>query len=71
MDGKTETRTTLHLSVTREDKRELKIIAAERDTTISALLHEWIERERRGAERRGKSGRYGSDVGGGAAGSKE
>lgn len=46
MDGKTETRTTLHLSVTREDKRELKIIAAERDTTISALLHEWIERER-------------------------
>ena len=35
MDGKTETRTTLHLSVTREDKRELKIIAAERDTTIS------------------------------------
>ena len=53
MDGKTETRTTLHLSVTREDKRELKIIAAERDTTISALLHEWIERERR--ERRAKA----------------
>lgn len=47
MDGKTETRTTLHLSITREDKCELKIIAAERDTTISALLHEWIERERR------------------------
>lgn len=47
MDGKTGTRTTLHLSVTREDKRELKILAAERDTTISSLLHEWIERERR------------------------
>ena len=48
MDGKTETRTTLHLSVTWVDKRVLKIIAGLRDTTISALLHEWIERERRG-----------------------
>lgn len=47
MDVKTEMRTTLHLSVTREDKRELKILAADRDTTISALLHAWIERERR------------------------
>lgn len=52
MDGKSETRTTLHLSVTREDKRELKIIAAERDTTISALLHEWIERAK--AEKEGE-----------------
>lgn len=44
MQAKPEKRTTLHLSVTKDDKRELKILAAERDTSVSALLHEWIVR---------------------------
>lgn len=46
MQEKPEKRTTLHLSVTQEDKRALKMLAIERDTSASALLHEWIERER-------------------------
>lgn len=35
-------RTTLTLSVTEEDKRRLKVMAAERGTSVSALLHEWL-----------------------------
>lgn len=35
-------RTTITLSVTEEDKRRLKVMAAERGTTVSALLHEWL-----------------------------
>lgn len=43
-------RTTITLSVTEEDKRRLKVMAAERDTTVSALLHEWlVEHEAEGA----------------------
>lgn len=41
----TEKRTTLHLSITLADKVALKTMAAERDTTASALIHEWIERQ--------------------------
>lgn len=40
-----EKRTTLHLSITLADKVALKTMAAERDTTVSALIHEWIERQ--------------------------
>ena len=35
-------RTTITLSVTEEDKRRLKVMAAERGTSVSALLHEWL-----------------------------
>ena len=35
-------RTTITLSVTEEDKRALKVMAAERGTSVSALLHEWL-----------------------------
>lgn len=35
-------RTTLSLSLTIEDKKALKILAAERGTTIAAVIHEWI-----------------------------
>lgn len=35
-------RTTLSLSLTVEDKRTLKLMAAERGTTIAAIIHEWI-----------------------------
>ena len=36
-------RTKLTLSVTAEDKKRLKIIAAQREKSISAMLREWIE----------------------------
>lgn len=42
--AESEKRTTLHLSITLADKVALKTMAAERDTTVSALIHEWIER---------------------------
>ena len=43
-------RTTITLSVTEEDKRRLKVMAAERGTSVSALLHEWlVEHEVEGA----------------------
>ena len=52
MQEKSEKRTTLHLSVTQEDKRALKLLAIERDTSASALLHEWIEKAK--AEKEGE-----------------
>lgn len=39
-----EKRTTLSLSLTVSDKKALKILAAERDTTIAAIIHEWIQK---------------------------
>lgn len=36
-------RTKLTLSMTAEDKKRLKIIAAQREKSISAMLREWIE----------------------------
>lgn len=48
-DEDDERRTTLSLVV--DDKRRLKLMAAQRDTTITALVHGWIaehaEEERR------------------------
>lgn len=43
-------RTKLTLSVTYEDKTKLKIIAAKRNTSISAMLHEWIQKNEMAAE---------------------
>lgn len=37
-----EKRTTLSLSLTVSDKKKLKMMAMERDTTIAALIHGWI-----------------------------
>lgn len=37
-------RTKLTLSMTTEDKKKLKIIAAKREKSISAMLHEWVEK---------------------------
>ena len=37
-----EKRTTLSLSLTVSDKKALKMMAAERDTTIAAIIHEWV-----------------------------
>lgn len=36
-----EKRTTLSLSLTVSDKKALKMMAAERETTIAAIIHEW------------------------------
>lgn len=38
-----EKRTTLSLSLTVGDKKALKMTAAERGTTIAAIIHEWIQ----------------------------
>jgi len=43
-------RTKLTLSMTVEDKKRLKIIAAKREKSISAMLHEWIEKNAEEAE---------------------
>lgn len=37
-----EKRTTLSLSLTVSDKKALKMMAAERETTIAAIIHEWV-----------------------------
>ena len=37
-----EKRTTLSLSLTVSDKKALKMMAVEQDTTIAAIIHEWI-----------------------------
>lgn len=38
-----ERRTTLSLSLTVSDKRALKMMALERETTIAAIIHEWVQ----------------------------
>lgn len=43
-------RTTLSLSLTVADKRALKLMAAERETTIAAIIHEWIAAHSEGVE---------------------
>lgn len=40
---KEEKHTTLSLSLTVSDKKALKMMAAERETTIAAIIHEWIQ----------------------------
>ena len=38
-----EKRTTLSLSLTASDKKALKVMAAEKETTIAAIIHEWVQ----------------------------
>lgn len=38
-----EKRTTLSLSLTVGDKKALKMTALKRDTTIAAIIHEWVQ----------------------------
>ena len=38
-----EKRTTLSLSLPVSDKKALKMMAAERETTIAAIIHEWVQ----------------------------
>ena len=41
-NDKEEKRTTLSLSLTVNDKKALKFIAMENDTTIASIIHKWI-----------------------------
>lgn len=36
-------RTILSLSITVEDKKTLKMMAIEKNTTIAAIIHEWLQ----------------------------
>ena len=47
-------RTTLTISISAEDKKRLKIIAAEQGTTISAVIHKWIERNEKEGRKNGE-----------------
>lgn len=38
-----EKRTTLSLSLTVSDKKALKLMAMEQETTIAAIIHRWIQ----------------------------
>ena len=38
-----EKRTTLSLSLTVSDKKALKMMAMEQETTIAAIIHEWVQ----------------------------
>lgn len=38
-----EKRTTLSLALSVGDKKALKMMAAERETTIAAIIHEWVQ----------------------------
>ena len=42
MSADDEKRTTLSLSLTVSDKKALKMMGAERETTIAAIIHEWV-----------------------------
>ncbi len=44
----TSERTIISVSLTTEDKKAIKILAAERGTTVSGLITEWIKKEAKG-----------------------
>lgn len=37
-------RTTMQISMTVEDKRILKTVAAQKGTTVAAMVHEWAQK---------------------------
>ncbi|EPI56807.1 hypothetical protein HMPREF1572_00681 [Gardnerella vaginalis JCP7275] len=38
-----EKKTTLTLSLTVGDKKKLKVMAAQQETSIAAIIHEWVK----------------------------
>lgn len=38
-----EKKTTLTLSLTVSDKKKLKVMAAQQETSIAAIIHEWVK----------------------------
>ncbi len=47
----TNDRTVISVSLTTEDKKAIKIMAAERGTTVSGLITEWIKKETKGGKK--------------------
>lgn len=45
MTDKNNNRTVISVSISTEDKKNIKILAAEQEKTVSGLIHEWIEKE--------------------------
>ena len=52
MSEQNEKRTTINISITSEDKKTLRIYAAENEKTVAGVIHEFAEQIR--AERDGK-----------------
>ena len=50
-----EKRTTLSLSLTVSDKKVLKRLALEKDTTVASIIHEWIYAHEMEEKHNGKS----------------
>ena len=46
----TNKRTVISVSLSTEDKKTLKILAAEKETTVSGLIHDWVEKEKKKAQ---------------------
>lgn len=46
-----ENRTTLSLSLTVRDKKTLKMMAIEQETTIAAIIHGWIVEHQKGVDK--------------------
>ena len=44
-------RTVISVSLSAEDKKALKILAAEKETTVSGLISEWIAKEKKGRKK--------------------
>lgn len=49
-----EKRTTMNVSLTAEDKKFLKVYAAEHETSVAALIHDAVERLRREEQGNGR-----------------
>ena len=47
----TSDRTVISVSLTTEEKKAIKILAAERGTTVSGLITEWIKKETKGGNK--------------------
>lgn len=46
-----ENRTTLSLSLTVRDKKTLKMMAIEQETTIASIIHGWIAEHQKGVDK--------------------
>lgn len=43
LESDEEKKTTLTLSLTVSDKKKLKVMAAQQETSIAAIIHEWVK----------------------------
>lgn len=49
MNKEEQRKTTLNVSISADDKKYLKVYAAEHDTTVAAVIHAFVERLRKEA----------------------